>query len=211
MDEARHEQIVALGKEPISADHPVGDPIRYDETFEALQAQLDRIGSLTGEEPDWRVVVELASAILKSKSKDLLVMTYLTVGLFEQEGYAGLAAGLEAYREFLSAYWESCFPKVKPPHGRYNAVQYLADRIHPQVELKGGQCRKQPADSEKEAVHNCAAQSEELVKAVGEAFSAMPDSPNLLSLNRAFRALKEKVGPLQVEAPPAEAAPADGA
>ena len=41
MDEARHNEIVALAKEVISESSPVGDPIRYDESFEALQAELD--------------------------------------------------------------------------------------------------------------------------------------------------------------------------
>jgi type VI secretion system protein VasJ len=206
MASERHEQIVALGKEPISEAGPVGDPVRYDEIFERLQAQMDRIGSLSGEEVEWGQVVELATEILKGKSKDLLVMTYLTIGLFEHEGYAGLAAGFEAYREFLGKFWDNCFPKVKPPHGRYNAVQYLADKILPQIELKAGQCRKQPTAAEKEAVHQCAALVEEVDKAVGQAFSSQPDTPNLVTMSRAFRALKERVGPLGVAAP-AEAAP----
>jgi type VI secretion system protein VasJ len=203
MDSERHEQIVALGKEPITASGPVGDPVRYEEIFESLQGQMDRMSSLTGEEVQWDVVVELATEILKAKSKDLLVMTYLTVGLLEHEGYVGLAAGFEAYREFLKHFWEGCFPKVKPPHGRYNAVQYLADRIQPVVELKAGRAARHPKDDEKEAVHRCTEAVAQLDEAVTAAFASQPETPNLLPMVRAFKALKEKVGPLGAEAPPA--------
>jgi type VI secretion system protein VasJ len=204
---SQHDEIVALGRDPISTGSPAGDPCRYEESFERLQAQLDRLGSLTGEEVSWPTVVELATGVLKTKSKDLLVMTYLTVGLFEQHGYGGLAAGLEAYATFLKNFWEKCYPKVKPPQGRYNAVQYLADRILPQIELKGGQCKKQPGAGDKEVVHKCAGHVEALVKTAGEAFAQLPESPNLGPLARAFKALQEKVGPLTAPAPaPGEAA-----
>ena len=79
----QQDEIVALGREPISAERPVGEPCRYDEDFEELQGQLDRLGSLTGEEVQWPRVVELATELLKNKSKDLLVMTYLVLGLFD--------------------------------------------------------------------------------------------------------------------------------
>ena len=214
MDGEGRERILALGTEPISEASPVGDPVRYDEIFERLQAQMDRIGALTGEEVEWNVVVDLATEILKTKSKDLLVMTYLTLGLFEKDGYAGLAAVFEAYSELLKQFWEGCYPKVKPPHGRYNALQYIVDKIQPLVELRGGEAAKHPREGEKEAVHACAAAVEKLDESVTAAFATQPDTPNLLPLVRAFKALKEKVGPLEAAQPAATesaAAPAAAA
>jgi type VI secretion system protein VasJ len=214
MASERHEQIVALGREPVSEASPVGDPVRYDEVFESLQAQMDRIGALTGEEVDWKIVVELATDILKTKSKDLLVMTYLTLGLFESEGYAGLAAAFDAYREFLKNFWEGCFPKVKPPHGRYNAIQYIADKLQPLVELKGGRAARHPADSDRDAVLACTEALARLDEAATAAFASQPETPNLAPLIRAFKALKDKVGPSAAAAPapaPTGAAPGAGA
>ena len=207
MTSEQRDQIVALGKEPISGASPVGDPVRYDEIFESVQAQMDRIGSLEGEEVEWKTVVELSTEILKTKAKDLLVVTYLTLGLFESQGYVGLAAAFEAYRDFLKNFWEGCFPKVKPPHGRYNAIQYLPDKIVPLIELKAGQAAKHPAANEKEAVHRCAEVVGQLDEAVTAAFASQPETPNLLPMVRGFKALKEKVGPLVADPPPA----ADGA
>jgi type VI secretion system protein VasJ len=205
MSDEPNAAIVALGKDPINESSAVGDPVRYEETFEQLQGQMDRIGSLTGEAPEWNKVVELATDILKTKSKDLLVMTYLTIGLFESQGYSGLAAAFTCYREFIKNFWEKCYPKVKPPHGRLNAIQYLADKILPQVELSGGQAPRAPRPDEKEAVHKCVDELTEFDSAVTEAFSTQPETPNLLPFLRAFKALKQKVGPLASEAPPAPA------
>ncbi len=208
MTEDRRNEIIALGKDPIAADRPVGDPVRYEEIFERLQGEMDKLTSLTGEQVAWSEVARLSSEILRSKSKDLLVMTYLSLALFEVNGYAGLSAAFEAYREFVKNFWEACFPKVKPPHGRFNAVQYLADKILPLVEEKGGQIKKTPGGGEKEAVHRCADLLAEFDSAVTAAFqaSSAPETPNLLPLSRAFKALKQRVGPLVEEAPPASAA-----
>jgi len=208
-----HDSIVTLARTPISQASPAGDPVRYEPEFETLQAEIDKLSRPSLEQgksqdvPDWSRVVELSTSILKSKSKDLLVMTYLTLGLFEQRGYGGLAAGLAAYDEFLKAFWEPCFPKIKPPHGRFNAVQYLIDRVLPDVEIKGDQPARAPSANEKEAVHKCADTLDALSETVSKAFADQPPdySPNLPPLVRAFRALKDKVGPLKVDAPPAAA------
>jgi len=215
MTPERREQIIALGREPISPSNPSGDPVRYEEIFERLQAQMDRLGSLSGEVVDWREVVSLSTEILKNKSKDLLVMTYAALGLFETEGYAGLAAAFEAYRHLLTSFWENCYPKIKPPHGRMNAVQYLIDKVLVQIELKGGQARRHPKEDEKKYVHECAEAVAQFDSAVTTAFASQPETPNMQQLVRAFKALQDKVGPLVAAAPPAapqpSAAPAEGA
>lgn len=204
----RVKKYVACAADPVRPDKPAGDVVRYDEEFEQLQAQMDRITSLTGEQTDWRQVVELSSSILQSKSKDLLVMTYLGVGLFEQEGYKGLAAALDGYTQFLKKFWDDCFPKVKPPHGRLNAVSYLLDKLQPQIELKGPQAKRHPTADEKEAVHACSDFMEEFASACDEKFAGMGDSPNTGPVSRALKALKQKVGPIGAEAEAAAAAEA---
>lgn len=211
MDAALAEQIIALGKQPISDASPVGDPVRYEPVFEQLQAQMDKIGTLAGigtattagGGPDWKTVVDLSMEILRTKSKDLLVMTYLVVGLLERDGYAGLAAGLEAYNAFLGTFWENCYPKVKPPQGRKNAVQYLIDKTLDQVEQREGKRRREPLPQEKEAVHKAADAATSMDETIGRVFTGMPETPNSIPLVRAFKALREKVGPLVADAPPA--------
>ncbi|MBI5863862.1 MAG: type VI secretion system protein TssA [Planctomycetes bacterium] len=205
--------ILALGKEPISAAAPAGETARYDEAFLALQGQMDRIGSLSGLEVEWKQVVELASGLLKTRSKDLLIMTYLTLGLLETGGFGGLAAGLAAYRELIAAYWESCFPKAKPPQGRINAIQYLAEKVLAQIEPQDGRGKRTPTGGERAAVHAAADAMIALDQAISTAYAGQADSPNVAPLVRAMKSLRERVGPLN--APAAEtlegqAAPGSG-
>ncbi|MFN0136684.1 MAG: type VI secretion system protein TssA [Phycisphaerae bacterium] len=218
MDAATVEQIISLGKQPISDAAPVGDPVRYEPVFEQVQQQMDKIGTIagTGGGPDWNVVIDLSKQILQTKSKDLLVMTYLVVGLLERDGYKGLVAGLQAYEAFLTTFWEPCYPKVKPPQGRKNAVQYLIDKILDQAELREGKRKLEPEGGDKEAVHKCADVVVTLDETITKVFTGQPETPNSAPLVRAFKSLREKVGPLVTEAPPAPvaaaaaAAPSDG-
>ncbi len=209
MPDAQDAEIIALGKDPIRADAPAGDSCRYEDEFTQLSAQIDRIGSIEGKEVEWDVVVSMGAALLKNKSKDLLVMTYYALGTFERDGWKRLPAVLEAYTEFLKNFWDSCFPKLKPPAPRLNAVGFFIDRILPQIEIKGGACRKEPRAAEKEAVHLAAAKADEWAKVVQEKFSSITtDTPNTGPFVRAFKAMQSKVGPLVEDKPAPAAAPA---
>jgi type VI secretion system protein VasJ len=193
--------IIALGRDPVSAAAPAGENVRYDETFEQLQAQMDRIGSIAGVPVDWRKVVELSTGILKSKAKDLLVATYLTLGLFETEGYKGLAAGLDAYRELVSKYWEPCFPRPKPPLARINAIQYLSEKVMTAIDPPDGRPKRAPTGAEKEGVHKSAEAAIALDAALQAAYAGQGESPNFAPFVRAMKTLKERAGPLTAEAP----------
>lgn len=199
------EAILALGRDPVSAAAPAGENARYDETFEQLQAQMDRIGSIAGVPIDWARVVELSSTILKSKSKDLLVATYLALGLFETQGFKGLAVGIDAYRELVGKFWEACFPRPKPPQGRINAIQYLAEKVMAAIDPQSG-AKRSPAGPEKEGVHKSADAAIALDAALQTAYAGQAEMPNLLPFVRAMKGLKERVGPLTAEAPAAAAA-----
>ncbi len=207
MTQERTDQIIALGRQPISDAEPASQSVRYEPEFEQLQAQMDRLNSLTGEVVDWRKVVELGTQILREKSKDLMVASYLALGLFETEGYAGLHAALQMYRDLVKTFWEKCHPGLKPPQARASAVQYLADKVVALTELKDGRAARHPEAAEKKAVHDCAAAVIQLDEALNAAFTGQPRTPDTGPLLRALRALKEKVGPLTE---PAAAAPAAG-
>lgn len=195
------EAILALGRDPVSPAAPAGENVRYDETFEQLQAQMDRIGSIAGVPVDWSKVVELSTAILKSKSKDLLVATYLTLGLFETVGYKGLAAGLDAYRELVSKFWEPCFPRSKPPMARINAIQYLSEKVMTAIDPPDGRPKRAPTGAEKEGVHKSADAAIALDAALQAAYAGQPESPNFAPFVRVMKTLKERAGPLTADAP----------
>ena len=76
-----------LGTTPIAGENPAGEDIRYDQLFEKLQAEVDVKPSAGTGGTNWNRVEELASTILATRSKDVLVASYLAVGLLHTKGY----------------------------------------------------------------------------------------------------------------------------
>lgn len=122
------EALVALGVAPISADAPAGASARYEAEFTALEEELAKQESLTAQAVDWARVVELATLILRSQSKDLLVAAYLARGLQERQGIAGLAIGLGVMRDISTNFWDDLFPPAKRLRARGTAVQWMAEK-----------------------------------------------------------------------------------
>lgn len=112
---------------PIAADAPAGVSVRYEPEFDALKSEVEKIGGL-GAAVDWSKVVALSEEILGRRSKDLLVVSYLVVGLFHTEGYKGLAQGLGALRTIMESFWETLFPEAKRPRARVAAFEWLVER-----------------------------------------------------------------------------------
>ena len=70
-------------------------------------------------------MVELSRKILAQKSKDMQVASYLCLGLLRQNGFAGLAEGLDGYLTLLKEYWDGLYP---PPNRRKPFFVFLDDR-----------------------------------------------------------------------------------
>lgn len=120
---------LTLGKEPISPDQPAGSDVRYEPEFEQLQAEIDKLSSPSASETmDWRRVDKLASEILASKAKDLLVASYLAVAQIHTAGIDGFGVGLCVYRDLLEQFWEDLFPKKKRMRGRIAAIDWWLEK-----------------------------------------------------------------------------------
>ena len=118
-----------LGIEPVSQEQPAGDDIRYEEGFELLQDEIDKLSSPSLRESfSWTQVVEYASEILKSESKDILVASYLCVGLIHQNESEGLNQATKIYDDLLATFWDDLFPLKKRMNGRITAIQWWIDR-----------------------------------------------------------------------------------
>jgi type VI secretion system protein VasJ len=71
---------------------------------------------------DVEFVIESAHAILRDKSKDLRVASYLALGLARRDGVAGVAEGATACAVLVEAYWEGLFPPLKRMTARKGAI-----------------------------------------------------------------------------------------
>jgi type VI secretion system protein VasJ len=127
--------VAALGTTPIAGANPGGVSARYEPDFEKLAAEIAKLESVDGKNSiKWDIVVDSAMNLLSGKSKDLLVASYLTLGLLHEDGYKGFTAGLTACRDLLNTFWENLFPEKARLRARAQAMQWMADRITPALQ-----------------------------------------------------------------------------
>ena len=186
-----------LGRSPINSTNTAGDDIRYDPLFETLQAEIDAKPSAGSSGVNWKKVVEMASTILETRSKDILVASYLAVGLLRTEGVPqGLLNGLVLLNDLMQEFWENMFPPVKRMRGRAQALGWWVER----TEAVLGEVTD-PAPISAETQQELASTVESLYDQISE---KCPDAPSLRRILEFVRAL-----PVEAEAQPEppEAAP----
>jgi type VI secretion system protein VasJ len=191
--------VAALGTAPIAGANPAGASARYEPEFEKLAGEIAKLESVEGRNSiKWDIVVDSATALLQAKTKDLLVASYLTMGLLEQEGYPGLAAGFTAYRDILNTFWENLFPEKARLRARAQALQWMADRVAPAL-----QGRSSASKSDKESLTTCVNVLGEIVTITGGKFEEGGPSFNELQ-----SAVQDKLYSVPAdEAPSSEPAP----
>jgi len=196
------EALAALGRDPVSADAPAGTSARYETEFTTLEEELAKQESLTAQSVDWARVVDLATHILKSQSKDLLVAAYLTRGLQERQGMAGLATGLGIVRDISANFWDDLFPPAKRLRARGTAVQWMAEKC-------GARLAEKPPGPGDDAHVNAAA---EAISALDRILvEKMPeDTPSLRDLTKPLKEFSQVAQARMKKAAPAPAADAAG-
>ncbi|MGP0016596.1 type VI secretion system protein TssA [Pseudomonas sp.] len=105
--------------QPISADAPVGEDPGYDDDFQRMREEVNKLSGA-----DTELVVQLAEKLLVHTCKDLRVATYYLWARLQKEGEAGLADGLS----LLAALVERFAGEVLParPNSRKMALEWLA-------------------------------------------------------------------------------------
>lgn len=118
-----------LGKIPIRDDQPAGSDIRYDPSFEELQAEVGKLSSPSSAGSiDWGKIVKLSSEILAQKSKDLLTASYLSVALIYTQKWVGFEIGLKVYLDLLENFWENLFPAKSRMRARGSAIEWWLEK-----------------------------------------------------------------------------------
>lgn len=127
--------ISELARQPISADKPTGTDIRYDQSFDELQTEVDKLSSpaLAGS-VNWERVCRFASDILMNRSKDMVAAGYLWVALVYTRRNDGFSMGLKLYLELLERFWEDLYPSKHRMRGRVRAVEWWVEKV--EVALK---------------------------------------------------------------------------
>lgn len=116
---------LALILKPI-AGSGVGDDARNDPLYEAVQAQIDLLGSVGVGGVDWRLVRNNSLTLLEHKTKDLRLAAYLVLALLYTERQRGLAVGLAMLDGLVRDFWNGIYPKRVPP--RLAALSMVGER-----------------------------------------------------------------------------------
>jgi len=172
--------ITGLGKTPIAGESPVGASVQFDEDYEKLRAEMQKLDSVTGETVEWSLVENTGVDILQNRSKHLLVGIYLSLALFERHDYAGLAAGFSILRDLVTTFWDTMEPPLKRKRGRIEGFVWLCKRLGTSMP------DRKPTASEMEAMKTCKAVLGELGAALNEKLA--DDAPGLADLERLVNA-----------------------
>lgn len=111
---------VAKLLEPLSAEAPCGEDLRYDRRLmevlrlgEGKPEQVMGDQTIPAEEPDWREVRDGCLELL-GRSKDLRVALWLSLASLRLDGLPGFRDGLEVLKGFLEQYWAAVHPQLDP-------------------------------------------------------------------------------------------------
>ena len=172
-------ELLTLGKDPIPGENPGGASVQYDEDYEAMRVEVQKLDSVEQDPVDWTLVADTAADILRSRSKNVLAAVYLTLALFEKHDYSGLSTGLAVCRDMLANFWDTMDPPLKRKRGRIEAFNWLAER--------GGRVasEREPGGDEKEALEACQSAMTELSAVLKDKLG--DDAPDLGDLQRAVK------------------------
>jgi type VI secretion system protein VasJ len=90
---------------PISAESPVGEDPGYDDDFQCMREEVNK---LTGADAD--LVMQLAKRLLTERCKDLRVATYYLWARLQKDGERGLADGLTLLGALVERYAGDVLP-----------------------------------------------------------------------------------------------------
>ena len=167
------------GAASLDGDLPAGTDVRGGADFEQLEAEVRRMDADGPTAVDWRKVSALSLRILSSQSKDILVASWATYGLFRTEGYQGLAVGLGILRGMVEAHWDGLFPPPKRERARVSSVDWLVGRVAPAI------AQAAPAETDRPAVLAAYDALDDLDRLLGERLQK-----EQAALGELFRALK---------------------
>ena len=129
---------------PISAEHPCGEWLRYEGTYEQIRdaRREDDPGLPQGvwqtelKRANWNAVEQLCAEALTSRSKDLQLAAWLLEAWIQLDSFAGTARGIELMRRLCFAYWEEMYPALDADMAsRLAPIQWVNDKLSRRLRL----------------------------------------------------------------------------
>ena len=180
--------LTAIATRPIPGASPGGESLRYDELWAALEVEVGKLDNLAGGEVDWRAVEQGGARLLAERGKDLLLMAWLVRAMWQRDGLAGLAAGLETCRDLLATFWEGLHPQRV--RARRGALEWLSEKLAPAL-------TEQTVRADPEAAARCLSAIEAVTAWGAERFGG--EDAGLSALQSRLRGLAAGSGPSTAE------------
>src|SRR5580692_1176151 len=86
-------------------DGGAGADISYDEAFEKVKAEVEKLTSMSGGKVDWHAISASSEELLTDKGKDFRVALYYAAARANIEGVAGLFDGLVVLSGLVEGFW----------------------------------------------------------------------------------------------------------
>ncbi|PHM64085.1 ImpA-like protein [Xenorhabdus stockiae] len=120
-DELAQKQIAIWEKWliPITAEQPVGSDPGYDDDFERMREEVNKLSGA-----DTELICQLAEKLLTTVCKDVRVATYYLWARLHREGEEGFADGLALLAGLLMKFGDSLLPSR--PNSRKAALEWLS-------------------------------------------------------------------------------------
>lgn len=122
---------------PVSEQAPTGDDPGYDDDFQQLREEMDRLSGI-----DPAMVCCLSEKLLTTATKDIRVAAWYTWARLTIDGEAGLADGLELLAALLQRFGTHLHPQRERP--RIAALEWLTGTrmldslaLYPEVSVEG--------------------------------------------------------------------------
>ncbi|TBU95641.1 type VI secretion system protein TssA [Phytopseudomonas dryadis] len=136
---------------PLSDDAPCGRSLRYEPAFDRLR-ELRReddaslpagVWQSEAKRGEWPAVEKLATQVLKTRSKDLMVAAWLGEAWLHRYGYPGLAPALALLAGLCERYPEDLHPQAEEGDQSWRATpldwmaRHYAQILHTRIPLPG--------------------------------------------------------------------------
>lgn len=119
---------------PIHQDRPVGHDPNYEDAFQLLREEVNKISGA-----DTALILTYCQKLLTEQSKDVRVATYYIWARLHQDGEKGLAEGLSLLAGLVAKFGEQLLPQR--PATRLAAIEWLSSTkmlssllLYPEVE-----------------------------------------------------------------------------
>src|SRR5580700_11581143 len=124
--------------DPISDEQPCGVNLRWTPEWDRIkEARRSDDGLQAGQwekkdrkSANWRLLEELTSTALRTKTKDLQIGMWFTEAGLKLHEFAGLSEGLRLLKELIARYWDmGLFPLIEEgPEDRARPLEWLNEK-----------------------------------------------------------------------------------